>query len=361
MRIGIYDPYLDDLGGGEKYMVTIGICLAKNHQVDIFWDEKEDLNMLKERFLLDFSSINFVNNIFSSKVSFWKRILETKKYDVIIVLSDGSIPFTLSKRLYIHMQQPLSPFFVSSLKTKIKLKRVNKIFCNSNYTKIFTDKSFNVDSSVIYPPVELFPQKKEKKNIILNVGRLRVKDVTIDGVPVGDYKKQSFLIGVFQKMTDEGLKDWEFVLAVSVKSEDEEIFKEIQKKSKNYPIKFLVNKNNKELWKVYNSASIYWHASGFGEDLNKNPQYAEHFGISTVEAMGAGVVPVVINAGGQKEIVENEKNGFLWSTERELIEKTMELIENKELRKKMSEAAKERAKFFAGDKFCREVKNLIEK
>lgn len=361
MKIGIYDPYLDDLGGGEKYMMMLAICLARNnHQVTVFWDRKDDLENLKQRFLLDLSGINLSKNIFSPHVGFLERIFETRKYDMLIVLSDGSIPFVLSKKLFIHIQQPLAHIPKVSLKTKFKLKRIDKIFCNSYFTKSFIDKSFNLDTCVIYPPVELYPEKVKKENIILNVGRLRVRDVTIGGVPVGDYKKQTVLVDVFKQMAKNKLNGWKFVLAVSVKNEDKEAFKAIQERAKGYPIEFLVNKNNKELWEIYNKASIYWHATGFGEDLNVHPEYAEHFGISTVEAMGAGAIPVVINAGGQKEIVEDTESGFLWDTEEELINKTLKLIKDDQLRKKMSLAAQKRAEFFAGERFCKEVIELIE-
>lgn len=360
MKIGIYDPYLDDLGGGEKYMMSIASCLSKRHQVSIFWDREKDIKDLQERFLLDLSSISIENNIFSSKFNLAKRILETKKYDAIIILSDGSIPFVLSKKLFLHIQQPLEHISINSSRIKFKLKRVNKIFCNSFFTKFFIDKSFNIDADVIYPPVELYPEKVKKENIILNVGRLRVKEVTVKGVPVGDYKKQTVLIETFKEMVKQGLKGWKFILAVSVKEEDEEIFASIQKQADGFPIEFLVNKNNKILWDSYNKASIYWHGTGYGENLDIHPEYAEHFGISTVEAMGAGVVPVVINAGGQKEIVKDEKSGFLWNNLEELKEKTLKLIKDEKLWKQMSEKAKERAEFFAGDRFCKEVFNLVE-
>ena len=121
------------------------------------------------------------------------------------------------------------------------------------------------------------------------------------------------MINAFKEMVTKGLKDWKFVLAVSVQKKDETEFEVMQKAAKGFPIEFLVNKSNDELWDIYSKAKIYWHASGFGEDLEKNPEYAEHFGISTVEAMGAGAVPVVINAGGQTEIVADGENGFLWN------------------------------------------------
>jgi len=38
MRAAIYDPYLDTLGGGERYCLTVAEILLKNGwQVDLFW------------------------------------------------------------------------------------------------------------------------------------------------------------------------------------------------------------------------------------------------------------------------------------------------------------------------------------
>lgn len=356
MKIGIYDPYLDDLGGGEKYMMTLAACLSKMHQVTIFWDKKEDIKRLEQRFLIDLSSINIEKNIFLPKIGFFQRLATTKKFDAIIILTDGSIPLVLSKKLFIHIQQPLENINVDSVKSRFKLSRINGFFCNSNYTKSFIDKTFKITTFVIYPPIELHPKNVKKENIILHVGRFRVKNVGI-----GDYKKQDMMIEEFKKMVKKGLNNWHFVLAASVNKEDEEQFKKLQEKAKGFPIEFIINRNNKELWDIYNRAKIYWHASGFGEDLEKNPEYAEHFGISTVEAMGAGAVPVVINAGGQKEIVTDGKNGFLWNTLEELKTKTLELIKNDQLLERMSKEAKNRAEFFTGERFCKEVYDLIEK
>lgn len=359
MKIGIFDPYLDDLGGGEKYMMAIAECLSKYHDVSIFWDNKEDLEKLKRRFLLKFDSISITKNIFSRKVSSLERLVKTRKFDTIFVLSDGSIPLVSSKSLFIHFQQPMNHLRSISVKTKLKLSRVSLVFCNSYYTKSFIDKTFKINSQVIYPPVSLYPRKVKKENIILNVGRLRVRDVTIAGIPIGNYKKQDFMIDIFKKMIRKGLKDWRFVLAISVGEDDKKAFELLKKETKGSPIEFVVNKNNEQLWDLYNKAKIYWHASGYGEDLKKHPEYAEHFGISTVEAMGAGAVPVVISAGGQREIVENGKNGYLWSTTGELVQRTYELIQNRDLWRKLSEEAVKRANYFAGDRFCREVKGLI--
>ena len=217
MKIGIYDPYLDDLGGGEKYMLTIASCLSKNNDVSLFWDKKEDLNIVTQRFSIDISKIDIVRNIFAPTFGFLNRLKESRKYDTIIVLSDGSIPFVWSK-LFLHIQQPIVGIKYS-LKGLVKISRVSRVFSNSLFTQSFLDKRLKKKSVVIYPPINLKPIKIERENIILTVGRFRVKNV---GVP--DYKKQSVLVDVFIKMIDQGLKDWKFVLAVSVKPNEKEEF-----------------------------------------------------------------------------------------------------------------------------------------
>jgi len=354
MRIGIFDPYLDDIGGGEKYMMSIAEYLSINHQVVIFWDRKEDIEKIHEQFSLDLSRCKVTENIFSKSYGFFRRILQTRQYDVIIYLSDGSIPFVLSKKLYLHIQQPLADIDSKSFKFKFKLLRVSRIFFNSEYSKSFVDPGIAERGAVLYPPVPLNPKKIKKENIILHVGRFRARNVGAT-----DYKKQDVMIEVFKKMVDKGLRGWKFILAVGVHDEDKEDFRKMQGGAKNYPIEFLVNVNNKELWDIYSKARLYWHASGYGEDLKAHREYAEHFGISTVEAMGGGAVPVVINAGGQKEIVQNGKNGSLWNTTDDLMEKTNMLIRNNKLWEKMSKQAMIKARVFSKERFCKELDAIL--
>lgn len=356
MRIGIYDPYLDDLGGGEKYMMTAAECLSQKNEVTVFWDDKKDVDKLIQRFSLNFDKVKLNKNIFSSNVSLPKRILATRKYDVIIMLIDGSIPIVSSKKLFLHIQQPLLNIDISSLKDKLKLLRINSIFYNSKFTKSFNDKIFKkIESSVIYPPVNIISKKLVKENIIITVGRFRVINNKND-----DYKKQQIIVNVFKEMVDKGLKNWKFIVATSVNNEKDSKFKRMISSGNGYPIEFVVNKNNKELWEFYNKAKIYWHASGYGENLDRYPELAEHFGISTVEAMGVGVVPVVINAGGQKEIIENGKTGYLWNTLDELKDYTNKLISDKDVWTRMSSIAKIRSNDFSKENFCRELENLIK-
>lgn len=352
MRIGIYDPYLDDIGGGEKYMMTIAEYLSKSNDVDIFWDDAKVSEKLSSRFGLDLKNVKFVRNIFTNS-SFLERQKVSRKYDLIVFLSDGSLPILSAKKLVLHIQQPIMNAKVT-WKDKLKLKRINTIFVNSEFTKKYIDSQYNTHSEVLFPPVNIYGQSQEKENIILHVGRFRVMQVNS-----GDYKKQNVMIEEFKKMVDVGLKNWKFILAVSLADVNDAKFLAMKNSAKGYPIEFLLNSTNEDLWKMGSKAKIYWHASGFGEDLNKHPELAEHFGISTVEAMGVGAVPVVINAGGQKEIVDNDKNGFLWNNLEELNADTLKLINNSDMLKTMSKAAYKRALDFDKANFYRNLAKIL--
>jgi glycosyltransferase involved in cell wall biosynthesis len=96
-----------------------------------------------------------------------------------------------------------------------------------------------------------------------------------------------------------------------------------------------------------------------GEDENQHPERMEHFGITTAEAMSAGCVPVVINKGGQTEIVRHGVDGFLWNTVQELKEYTVRLINDNALQGKMGEESVARSQDFSMEKFEQRVKQVF--
>lgn len=357
MRIGLFDPYLDSLSGGEKYMLSIASCLAQEHEVFVFWDKNKEVEIRQialRKLGIDLSSVKFYKNIFDKNESLVARFFESRKFDAIVYLSDGSIPL-VGTDLFIHLQFPVEWIDGKSIKTRIKLAFVKKIFCNSYFTKSFIDKKFNVKSDILYPPVDLHVIKNTKKeNIILHVGRFDVNSQE------SNYKKQNVMIDIFKKMVDEGLRNWKFRLVVGVREQDKDKLNKLRKMSEGYPIEMMINISNKELWEHYSKAKIYWHATGYGEDLQKYPEKAEHFGITTVEAMGAGCVPVVFNAGGQREIIEDSKSGYLYNNLEDFVSRTNALIKDENLLKKMSEASIRRSDVFSGNRFCKNVKNIIK-
>jgi glycosyltransferase involved in cell wall biosynthesis len=308
MRAAIYNPYLDTLGGGERYTLSFAGVLAKNgYSVDVEWKDPEIKDTLENRFGMDLKNINIIPDV-----------KKGDGYDLCFWVSDGSIPLMHARRNILHFQVPFHGVGGKSLMNRMKLFRINKIICNSNFTKNVIDKEFGINSIVIYPPVDTGSFKpKRKENLILYVGRFS---------QILQNKGQDVLIEAFKKMCDEGLNDWKFILAGGVEVGVSDGLAELKELSKGYPIEIIESPPFNALRDLYGKAKIYWSASGVDQNENTNPEKVEHFGITVVEAMAAGAVPIVFNGGGHKEIVEESVSGFLWNSAEELISKTIKLI-----------------------------------
>lgn len=346
MKIGIYDPYLDTLGGGERYVFSIAKYFEEKNDVVIFWDE--DLkNKINDKFSLNLSKTKFRKNIFINS-SLISKFFETKEFDLFFFISDGSIPFLFAKKNFLIFQFPPEKNNVKLL-DRIKLKKIDKIICYSNFVKKYLDDIFNLDSFVLYPSIENISGNLSKEDLILSVGRFTTG---------ANNKKHEFLINAFKKIKNN--KSWRLIIAGSYLPADRYVVDQLKNSAKGFNIEIIESPSYKELSSLYLKAKIYWHATGAGEDVEKNPQKAEHFGISTVEAMSAGTVPVVINAGGQKEIVEDGISGYLWDSEEDLLKKTTKLMENDSLFNLLSEKARERSKGFSSNVFDKNLNLLIK-
>jgi len=76
----------------------------------------------------------------------------------------------------------------------------------------------------------------------------------------------------------------------------------------------------------------------------------EHFGITVVEAMAAGCVPVVNDSGGPREIVTSDV-GLRWKTLEEAVHQISALAKDEALRRKLSSAAASSSKQYGPEAF----------
>jgi len=358
MKVGIQSPYLDTLGGGERYILTIAeYFLSRGDEVDILWDGKTSVSTMASRFNLQLQGTNVVKNFFAPGTSIIRKFLESQKYDLMVLLSDGSIPLSFAKKNWLHLQVPFQKSNRPKIFNQLKFFCYSKIICNSEFTKKIIDQTYGIKSTVVYPPVdvkEFKPLKKEK--IILSVGRFFAPKHLHNFAP----KKQKEMITVFKGMVSGGLKNWKLVLLGSSDPLQSELLEELRREAKGYPIVIESNVNWEVMKESFAKATIYWHAAGFGEDLALHPERAEHFGITTVEAMSAGCVPVVFAGGGQKEIVEENKSGFFWATLDELKNRTLRIIKDLHLQKSIAKAAQEKSQTYSKEKFYDQLAEIIQ-
>lgn len=357
MRVGLYSPLIiDHQGGGERYILTIAehLSINRNCKVDLITQRSlprsEQINLKKkltEKFHLNLTKVNCVFGPFTRTYSALDRFKFTRTYNSFLSFTDGSVFFAGSKRNILHIQIPLKKG-PSGLLNRLKLSTWQVKVANAYFTKHQVEKNWRVKVNFVHwgavDSQDFKPGKK--KNIILHVGRF------FTGLHC---KRQDIITDTFKKMVDQGLKNWRLVLIGSIDpGDDNQTYANmIAKAAKNYPIIIEHNASFDQLKNWYGQAKIYWHATGYGLDENRYPEKMEHLGLSTVEAMSAGSVPVVINKGGQPEIVTNDKNGFLWESQNELINQTLMIIKDNNLRERLSQTAQERANDFSKEKFQR--------
>jgi glycosyltransferase involved in cell wall biosynthesis len=350
MLAAIYDPYLDTLGGGERYTISFAEVLkGMDYEVDIFWDDPEIRFKLESRFGLDLSGFNFLPNVFKNR-NFMGTSAFLKNYDVVFMVSDGSIPVMSGKRNILHFQVPFRNVSGKKFANRLKLRWVNNIICNSRFTQKFINDEYGVDSVVVYPPIEVKKFTKEKKdNLILSVGRFS---------NLLQNKRQDILIDAFRKLHKKHTK-WKLILAGGSDVGKTGDLDMLRQKAQGFPIEILENPDFGVIKSLYGKAKLFWFASGFGIDENLEPQKVEHFGMSVVEAMSAGCVPIVHPKGGITEIVNPQTDGFFWNSQEDIIEITNKLISAPQKMNDLSEKAVSRAHQFSKDEFSNRIKKLL--
>lgn len=341
MRAAIHNPYLDTLGGGERYSLTAALAfLEAGYEVDLEWMHTSILKSLENKFGMDLSRVKVV-----------KDIARGDGYDACFWVSDGSIPALRARKNFLHFQVPFRNVAGSSLLNKMKLFRINKVICNSIFTKDIIDKEYGVDSIVLYPPVDTESIKpKLKTNSVISVGRFST---------LLQAKRQDVLVSAFKKLYDAKNPGWKLYLAGGSEIGGKDFLESLRKEAEGYPITIMENPSFDKVVDLYGKAKIFWSASGFGVSEVKNPEKVEHFGITVIEAMAGGAIPLVFNAGGHKEIVKDGENGFLWETENELIEKTQSIILNNKKMQFLSRSAFKYAKKYSTKRFINEFVSCL--
>jgi glycosyltransferase involved in cell wall biosynthesis len=340
MKAAIFDPYLDTLGGGERYCMAFAeMLIKKGWQVDVEWKDSSIKENFKQRFGTDLDGINFIPDI-----------KKGSGYDLCFWVSDGSIPLLHSRKNILLFQIPFHDVDGRTLFNKMKLIRINHSICYSNFVKGVIDKEYGINSKVVYPPVETIKiRPKRKENLITYVGRFS---------QLTQSKGQEILVKTFKRF-EKQYPDWKLILAGGGGVGAGNYIDKLKKESEGHNIKVIESLDFETLLDIYGKAKIFWCAAGFGISEKTNPERLEHFGMTTVEAMAAGAVPLVFNAGGQKEIVENGVSGITWNSTGELLKLTIKLIEEKGSIRMFSQKARQRSTFFSYERFEKEISSLI--
>jgi len=350
MRVAVYtNVYSARQGGGVLYIASLAAALAQKNKVELFFPARINAAELDRLLPISLSGIQTDRVARPTGLTLFseiKEILTNTKYDLIVTQSTQISRLQHAGQSVLVCEFPLQK--TSRLSERGRLRVFRTIIANSSYTAGWIEKRWGRKAEVLHPPVfPMTPLRKEPW--ILSVGRL------IDGKRS---KCQLDMIRMFRELVEDGLTGWQLHIAGIV--QDEEYGRRVREMAQGLPVVLHLNISRSELEQLYGKASIFWHAAGVQCDPEAEPECMEHFGIATAEAMSAGTVPLVINRGGQPEILGSSDSGMLWNTFEDCKDATWKLIHDQARLDQMSLRAVERASAFLFPSFARRVTEIFE-
>ncbi|MBI5020631.1 MAG: glycosyltransferase [Ignavibacteriales bacterium] len=369
--IFLYSPYWGTFGGGEKYLLGIAEALSENpvHDATIVSSDASISKMQLEKFShIDLSKVHFKHAarmsdvpevvgdadcfIFQSNVR--KIVTRARSHVQIIQIPYREItPLSVATKVCRGQIREGGKDILRLRLMSFARRQASVVLVYSQFVQDILKRNYDIESCILYPPIQdLYEPGISKKNIILSVGRF------FKGLY--NNKRYDVLTAAFRMLYDAGLHDWEYHLvgSASTDSDSREMIRQLEVDNKNYPVIFHVNESFDTMRRMYNEATIFWHGAGYGIDEERNPENAEHFGMTTVEAMSARCIPVVIAKGGQREIITHGMNGFLWDTIDDLMKLSTRIIHG-EVDISVGERARNRFHDFVYPVFRKRVNEII--
>jgi len=317
LKIGVFHPSFDIYGGAEFVAVVIANTLAQNgYEVELFVNKAINQNrteqilgecvassveiFVKPTFLAPRGTFDVYSRMF--------RSLAFKSRCEILVDTYSNCVFPWTDVCYIHFpylnRHNFSPKFpylkIARLREMLNLPYVffeknfekydtKLLLANSHFTEKAIEGFSKIDIKVLYPPVPstLFfrdstsLEEKSRENLVVTVSRFGLG-------------KGLETIPYIASLTDRSIH---FVMIglVHDKNVFQSVLRNIEKLNLADRVKVLTNISRQDMKKILSKAKIYLHTT-----------VDEHFGISIVEGMAMGCLPIVHNSGGVKEYVPED-------------------------------------------------------
>ena len=323
--VNIVHINLNARGGSERLALAVIRALKEDNDMDIDIDlttlQKHDVHKIEETYgktgLMAVRNINRVNIIPSIE-----NVQLKKKYDLIINTHGDMFPFSqkdFSKDnaiTYCHF--PLAKYLIDveneeyarliygqrfsnmveykkhlhlARNAYIDMIRNSTVLTNSEYSRKAIYKTFKIDSTVLSPPVDvdlfrkavLFSSMNKRDDTILVISRFHPSKKVENAIRLAELLKQK---GIGRSMKIIGNLSPHMIGYYSY------LRKMVQDQDLSDYVTFHVNVSFNKLLSLMSKSKVYFH-----------PLPGEPFGISTVEAMSAGLIPVVPDLGGHTEFV----------------------------------------------------------
>jgi len=275
----------------------------------------------------------------------------SKDYDVAVVSTISPWFYCpTARKVIIYMIPPvdyqrglrrlyLKPYIFVQNRFLARAKHKTILCCSLFSSRVIKDV-YSLNSQVLYPPVDLEHFRPSRKQaLVVSVGRF------------SPFKRFEVLIRSFV-----GVDRGKCVIAGSIYRSAEslgyvkKLRNMISKLQLQDRVELLIDSPSSVLMDLLSKAKVYVHCAVF-----------EHFGISVVEGMASGCVPIVHRSGGTyTDIIEYDKYGFSFEGTAELADKISLLLKDDGLCKKFSEEAMRRSRVFSRENFKKGIADIVE-
>jgi alpha-1,2-mannosyltransferase len=381
MKIAVAHHSLNIPGGAERLCLAVIEALRKRgHEVTLITVEKTDWETvqknfgsvtmpsnedyaIKSRVSKNLSSIPVASTYFLAYIMKLIASRSKGKYD-LIVNTFGDVINSIANITYIHfplraalefsqvpaftnksMWRYVGPLYDA---TTLTLDRLfpGELLTNSKFMQEIIKNVLNRKSTVVYPPVdvETFSSQcfKNQKN-----GHMVA---TISSYTPKRHLERVPLIAKHAKFA-------KFIVMGKANEYSQPILKKLKKQIKALHVedrvKLFTNVPFDEFLKTLSKAKVYLHVMPY-----------DHFGISVVEAMASGCVPVVHRSGGPwLDTLDGRQGeyGFSYTSAEEAASLIDVLASDEKFRSKAASRALRRAKEFDESVFMKKMAEVVEK
>jgi glycosyltransferase involved in cell wall biosynthesis len=375
VKVGVWDRYWSTVGGGEQYAGAIALALAEAHEVDLLTPEPFDAALLHDRLGLDLTPLRQVPvGVFAEVAAERVAVAEASAaYDLFVnVTFLGDHPNRAAAGWYV-AHFPELP--VIGRRERLALARRGErvvlrdpsaatpsrlaflggygtVVANSGFTAGWIERRWRRPAEVLHPQVAVVPALP-KEPLIVAVGRFFAPRS-------GHCKRQLELVRAFRRLADHGgAPGWRLVLVGGCDPGHRDYLSAVRREALGLPVEVRPNAPGALVRDLLGRASLCWHGAGLGQDVDRHPERAEHFGISVVEAMSAGAVPVVVGVGGPAHTVEDGVSGVHVHDLDGFVTATRRLVADAAERDRLSVGARQRAGAFQPPAFRARVAELL--
>ena len=303
-KIAILIRDLSKMGGGERNVITIVEALNEINLVPYIFSEflvtpeniykfsRKTINF-KYQQLESHSLKKLMNEFLSNPI-----VTELKSYDCILDFTNKPplLQHNLNYIKYIYVLNDTRTHSNTYLKVykkifetlgRLGMPKFNKFQPNiTNVTQSrFIQTEINLKTGliipIIYPPVDINffrSNRKEREKLVVSIGRFSYEKNHIEQLKIAKELPnfKFYIIGSFDKSCTKYYHNLKkYVSENNLKN-----------------VTLCTSLDLVEIKKILHNAMFFLHTT-----------FEEHFGISTVEAIAAGCIPIVHNSGGQIEIV----------------------------------------------------------